>query len=218
MQDLNSVFRDHVKEGRDRRGLTTEELSAFLGDLGVTMHATAITKLEKGQRGVSLQEAVGLALAVGVPLPLMLVPNSTDEDFAITPEVPMSPGRALNWLLRGEPALDAGMRWQVPNRWPITAFHNAVEAHHEAITAGNIAWNFEREGKDAAGARHRYHVRLVDLRRALDVYRGEDWGLEGFWSNEFADDLASLEAQADGAPPEPIYGGFSRRSDDPEED
>lgn len=207
MTDLETVFRDRVKEERGRRQLTTEELSAFLADrLGVKLHATAITKLEKGQRGVSLQEAVGLALALGVPLPLMLVPADSEDGYAITPGLDMYPGRALNWMLRGEPALDFNIKGQTRGMWKVVAIHRAGDENEAAREAGHLAWRLERSGDDATAARHRYHVALVKLRDALDSLNRQGMAgvAAGWWPDGIAEDLAAFEAEAEGADPQPV--------------
>lgn len=53
--------------------MTQTELAERLSaPLGATLNATAITKIEKGQRAVRLNEAVAAADVLGVPLTMMV--------------------------------------------------------------------------------------------------------------------------------------------------
>lgn len=201
MKDLETVFRQRVTEARQGK-MTTDELSAFMADeLGITLHPSAITKLEKGKRGVSLQEAVGLALALGVPLPLLLTPTDSGEAYALTPSHHVPPGRALNWMLYGEPALDTDIKKQTPGQWRMNAFHRAVRANEEVIHHGGRVVDYDGQGQDDdqdREERHLYHLRLRELRDALnDLTRlGLEGVAEGWWNDTCEADLAELEAEA----------------------
>lgn len=68
------TFQRQLHETRRRAGLTQEALAEKVRDLGGALHATAITRIEKGRRDVSLEEALLLAAALDVSPPSLFVP------------------------------------------------------------------------------------------------------------------------------------------------
>jgi transcriptional regulator with XRE-family HTH domain len=64
----------NVKRLREARGLSTEKLAAAVVAIGRPMHATAITKVEKGQRRVDVDDLMALATVLGVTPAYLLVP------------------------------------------------------------------------------------------------------------------------------------------------
>ncbi|ALG29526.1 hypothetical protein AOZ07_11415 [Glutamicibacter halophytocola] len=77
---ISQVFAQRLREERARAGLTQAELAARLSDaLGVAVYASAITRAEKGERTVRLEEAVAMAQVLGVELSSMLVGSSELE-------------------------------------------------------------------------------------------------------------------------------------------
>lgn len=55
-----------VRAVRERRGLSTTRLAAALKEIGQPIPATGITRIEKGQRRVDVDDLVALAQVLGV--------------------------------------------------------------------------------------------------------------------------------------------------------
>lgn len=213
---LARAFGIRLRRHRNERGWTAQELAAEVTALGVPTKRATVAKLEKGLResGPTLDEAVAFAVALRVPLPLLLVPESADL-YALVPNLDVSPGRALNWLLRGEPLTNERVtEWTKP-AWPVWQFHATAEASAEASRAGNAVRNAIREGTDSAAAREVYRVRLEVLREACDAL--DQLGLDGsgWWTRSDEEDLTALQGPA--AHTAPLYGRHLPRTDQAEE-
>ncbi len=68
------VFARQLQEFRKRAGLTQEALAERVREVGGTLHSTAITRIEKNKRDVSLDESMQLAMALNVPPDMLTVP------------------------------------------------------------------------------------------------------------------------------------------------
>jgi transcriptional regulator with XRE-family HTH domain len=60
------LFGRRLREEREQRGWTQAELAERSG---TGLHPTAVTRIERSERGVSLNEALAFAAALGVSLP-----------------------------------------------------------------------------------------------------------------------------------------------------
>jgi transcriptional regulator with XRE-family HTH domain len=67
MKDITVLFGQRLKEIREQKGLSQERLAALAG-----LNRTYISKIERGERNVSLQTAARLADALGVAVSSML--------------------------------------------------------------------------------------------------------------------------------------------------
>ncbi|MGH9250758.1 MAG: helix-turn-helix domain-containing protein [Acidimicrobiales bacterium] len=90
---------------RTRKGWSQERLSRELDGLGVRLHPTAIVKIERGTRGVSVDEAFALALALQVAPVHLLVPLDDDAPVAVTPNTSAPAAEVRDWV-RGRRELD----------------------------------------------------------------------------------------------------------------
>lgn len=72
-----AVFGRRLRQERERRGLTQGGLANMLGQDGLRLDPTAITRIEKGERGVRLNEALKIARALGCTLDYLLDPFPT---------------------------------------------------------------------------------------------------------------------------------------------
>lgn len=78
-----------IRRIRREQELTTQALSWRLGQLGHQIAATGITKIEKGQRRVDVDDLVALAVALGVTpntllLPEVEIPFSRERRYQLT--------------------------------------------------------------------------------------------------------------------------------------
>lgn len=87
---------------RKRKGWTQQQLSAELDELGFVVHPTAILKIEKGTRAVTVDEWLGLAAALSVPPPLLLLPLGSEHRVEITQKSRIHPHLALEWVTGDE--------------------------------------------------------------------------------------------------------------------
>jgi transcriptional regulator with XRE-family HTH domain len=99
----SEVFGPQLARYRQRMQWTTERLSEELASLGVTMHPSAVTKIERGTRRVTLDEAMALSAALNVPLVLFLLPLRDREVVEVAPKLKVNPWLALGWLLGEQP-------------------------------------------------------------------------------------------------------------------
>lgn len=77
-RDPEAAFGRRVREEREKRGWSQEYLAQQLhATAGISLHSTAVTRIERGERAVRLREAIGLVDAFDVPLGILLA--SQDE-------------------------------------------------------------------------------------------------------------------------------------------
>jgi transcriptional regulator with XRE-family HTH domain len=107
---------ESVRTHRLRRGLSHRQLSARLAEIGHPILPSGIAKIEDGSRRVDVDDLVALALALRVPLPLLLMPASdTGQPVELTEETNMKFTDAWRWvrgeLLPGAPPKPDGDGW-----------------------------------------------------------------------------------------------------------
>lgn len=88
---------DNVKAIRERLPLTTEQLAERITRLGRPMRANTITKIEKGQRRVDIDDAMALAIALRVNLSTLVLPYSTKGSAQLTETTTVSTVGAWDW-------------------------------------------------------------------------------------------------------------------------
>lgn len=80
-------LRRRLTEVRKRRGLSQADLSGRLSDVGVTVHPTAVAKIERGTRAVTIDEVLALAYVLGVSPTNLLLPTGDADPVEVTPRV-----------------------------------------------------------------------------------------------------------------------------------
>jgi transcriptional regulator with XRE-family HTH domain len=105
----SEVFRERLRDVRRIRGWTQQELAAALGEAGVDLGEFAITRLEKGKRSLSLDEAVAIAAVLGVSPLHMLVPLD-DSGVQLAPLLPVPAASARAWFRGQRPLRQADER------------------------------------------------------------------------------------------------------------
>lgn len=108
---------------RARRQLSAQQLAAKVRKLGGTLDRAAISKIETGARGVSLDEAVLLAVALDVAPVHLLTPRRDDQQVAVTPTTEVPAIAARRWVRGLDPLPghdDKGYRTEVPqSEWAL---------------------------------------------------------------------------------------------------
>jgi transcriptional regulator with XRE-family HTH domain len=101
---IAEAFGKALRKYREHRGLRQQDLIDLLArDHGVKMDRATLTRIESGDRRVTLEEAVLFAVALDVPLPLLLLPIDDETDVTLTPTVHVYPWLAWEWMRGHEP-------------------------------------------------------------------------------------------------------------------
>jgi transcriptional regulator with XRE-family HTH domain len=102
-----AVLGIRVRELRTGKNLSQSGLATRLDELGIRLDRSAIARIERGARTVSIDEAIALAAALDVPLHALLLPHlqPVDEEFELTPALTVRVGFAAGWLA-GQMPLD----------------------------------------------------------------------------------------------------------------
>jgi transcriptional regulator with XRE-family HTH domain len=101
---ISQTFTRRVREERERRGWSQAELSRRVAALGHKLDKDAMSKLEGGERRVTLDDGIALAAALDVPLHALLL-GEPDEEMELTPELRVRTPFVASWLA-GAMALD----------------------------------------------------------------------------------------------------------------
>jgi transcriptional regulator with XRE-family HTH domain len=101
----SQVASERIRSLRKGRGMTQLQLAERLTALGSPIDRVAVAKLENGQRGLPLDEALLFALALDVA-PINLFLPLDDEDIQIAPKVVVPLAAARRWVAGTRP-LDA---------------------------------------------------------------------------------------------------------------
>lgn len=172
----SAVAAERIRKARDVKGLTQGALADAVTQLGHPMHQSAIAKIEAGQRKITLDDLLVLAVALDVPPPLLFLPIDTDEDLALTPTKKAYSWRVWEWLHGEEP-----LPWSSTRAWSEGATPALLYAEvRDAQKAGNRSLlsikEAEFEGDEAAlrRAKRRYVATLRRLQAALEDMEREE--------------------------------------------
>ena len=105
----SDVLRQRLREIRNAKGWSQRGLVKELKRIGVEMDPAAIARIEKGSRGVSLDEALQLAAVLEVsPIHLFLPKGKLSTKIEIAPEIRPTLARTREWVraLRSLPGQD----------------------------------------------------------------------------------------------------------------
>ncbi len=118
---LCDVLRANVRALRDARGLSQQDLADRMVELGHSWHQTTAGRIERGLRGVSAEEAGGLAAALETTVVGLLDPLATEEpDYFIDlgPSAQPLSRRAARRLILNEDTL-----WDTTRREGLLVWH-----------------------------------------------------------------------------------------------
>jgi transcriptional regulator with XRE-family HTH domain len=101
-----AILTRQLRELRERRQLTQQQLADKLGGLGVEPQPAqaTIARTEAGARGIGLDEALAFAAALDVSPSRLILPSTAAVRVAITPKLDVPASLARQWL-RGQQAL-----------------------------------------------------------------------------------------------------------------
>jgi transcriptional regulator with XRE-family HTH domain len=98
----SKVFGTRLRELRRARRLTQEELAERMRAAGYPLSKSAIVRIEKDERGISLDEALALTLALGGVFAQMLTPAGEDQ-VAVHDSYGFDGDALRSWLRTGDP-------------------------------------------------------------------------------------------------------------------
>lgn len=105
----SEVLARQVELWRKRRKLSAQALANRLAELGSeTLNRRSISKIENGDRGVSLDEWLQLAHALAVPPPLLFLDLESGQRVEIAPAAVLHPWLAWEWVTGEEPPVVTG--------------------------------------------------------------------------------------------------------------
>ncbi|WP_285031981.1 helix-turn-helix transcriptional regulator [Mycolicibacterium sp. lyk4-40-TYG-92] len=87
-----------LEDARKRSGLSAVQLSARTRELQVPVHRVAITKLESGERDITVAELLVLAMALNTAPVGLLCPGPYGKNVALLPGVETSQFVAAQWI------------------------------------------------------------------------------------------------------------------------
>jgi len=88
----------NVRELRKQRGLGLAEVAALMADLGRPLSLNGLSRVERGQRRIDVDDLVALALVLDVsPVRLLLTPDASDDRISLTPKVSVPKRDAWQW-------------------------------------------------------------------------------------------------------------------------
>ena len=116
---ITRLVASRVRALRTERGMSGAALGAAVHALGLhSWVASTVGKLETMRReALTIRELIALAVALGVPLPWLLVDPEAGTAVPITKGVEVDPWTALLWLVGKEPLTDPpGPTWDTASR------------------------------------------------------------------------------------------------------
>ena len=108
----SEVFAERMQEVRERRRWSQQELADRLDELGWPTDRSALARIEGKSRGVSLNDAVAIAAALGPSLNSMVVPLGSPKGVQIelAPKLWVGPSQARSWLRGNGPLREQDRR------------------------------------------------------------------------------------------------------------
>jgi transcriptional regulator with XRE-family HTH domain len=94
------AFARSLKQGRLLRDLNQQRLAERLTELGFPTAQSTIARIETGKRGVTLDDAVAISIALDIPLPNMIAGTAVEGyEVALTPKEVLTAELANSTLL-----------------------------------------------------------------------------------------------------------------------
>lgn len=113
----SQVFARRMRRYRERRGWTQKALAGELADIGWKVDRAQLARIESGDRGIALDEAIMIAWALALPPALVYLPLGEASDVAIAPDVVIHPDLARKWVTGREPAAASDRFARMPREW-----------------------------------------------------------------------------------------------------
>jgi len=89
---------EEVRRVRMRKGWNQQQLADALHELGAPIDRATISKIETGERRITLDEVFLFAFALGVSPASLMLPRPFGSTVAVTPTVALETQEATDWL------------------------------------------------------------------------------------------------------------------------
>jgi transcriptional regulator with XRE-family HTH domain len=97
----SEVFAKRLRDRRERTGRTQQQLAKDLDAVGVPMSRYVLMEIEKVGKRIALDDAIGIAASVGVPLHMLTPPSGAS--LQITEHLSVAANDVREFLLTGAP-------------------------------------------------------------------------------------------------------------------
>jgi transcriptional regulator with XRE-family HTH domain len=148
----SEVFATRLRETRRARDLSQAELARRMTEVGRPMSKAALLRIENGERGLSLDEAIALTRILhAVPAQILTAPDGTLT--ALTGHESVDGGGMRNWLMYGEPVLAFSIAIDLEGTEPRAVLRGRLESDitHHALALADAARANDKAGITAAG-------------------------------------------------------------------
>ncbi len=179
-ESLQGTLGRNLAAIRYRRRLTVRALSARLGELGVRLLPSGITKIEQGARGTDVTELVALAVALNVSPVRLLLPDTYDDSPAwLTPAKQAPTWLAWSWAEGVGPLseLESDEEREAYDRERPTQLrqlvHDPARRAAEQIRFGVMRLLSHARASNTAGSRESVNRYLQYARREMQVLSTE---------------------------------------------
>jgi transcriptional regulator with XRE-family HTH domain len=155
------VFASRVREVREGRRWSQQDLIDRLGELGLRMDRSALARIEGGRRGVSLDEALTIAAALGAGPSYLFFPLDDNEPIELAPNLSVLAQPARRWLRGSGPLREEDER---------TYFSEVSQAEfraHTVTSLGQIVQAMDRLTDAWANGDEEAAVRAVESMSTL---------------------------------------------------
>jgi transcriptional regulator with XRE-family HTH domain len=103
---VSETFQERLVAARTTRGWSQERLAAILDEVyGYPIHPTALSRIEKGTRKVTIDDLIAISAALDVAPVHLLFPIEGEDPVALTPRLEVDAEKAIRWA-RGRQPLD----------------------------------------------------------------------------------------------------------------
>lgn len=113
----SEVLQNQLPVWRKRRRLNQQQLADRIKEDGGNLTRVAISKIETGDRSVSLDEWLQLAYALAVPPPLLFLDLFGGDQVAIVPGAEVHPWLAWGWVVGDGPPVTSNRRQTRTSEW-----------------------------------------------------------------------------------------------------
>ena len=117
------------------------DLAGELARVGWKVDRAQLARIESGDRGIALDEAIMIAWALALPPALVYLPLGEASDVAIAPDVVVHPSLARKWVTGREPAATSDQFARLPGEWK--ADMTTWWIHDRLSVATEAVWDAE---------------------------------------------------------------------------
>jgi transcriptional regulator with XRE-family HTH domain len=159
----SAVFGERLQAMRDSRGFKQAKLAQLATEAGRDLDRAAVLRIEKGQRGLALDEAIALTRVLhAVPAQMLTPPEG--RLTALTENEGVDGAGLRNWLMYGEPILGLTIAIDDEGNEPPDVLRGRLERElvHHALALTDAV-----NGKDQAGIR----AAGESILNAVDTYQ-----------------------------------------------